>query len=85
MNTTEVIITLARKLNISQASARILLRDRLNGFGKALVEQKKIDLLGLGSIEVQQTKIRQQYIPGKHCFCVIPSHKRTVFKINNFK
>jgi nucleoid DNA-binding protein len=82
MNTTEVIITLARKLNISQASARTLLRERLTGFGKALMAQETVDLPGLGTIEVQQTKTRRQYIPGKHGFCLVPSHKRPVFTIN---
>jgi len=82
MNTTEIIITLARKLNISQAAARILLRERLTGFGKALMAQETVDLPGLGTIEIQQTKARRQYIPGKHGFCIIPSHKRPAFKIS---
>ena len=84
MNTTEIIITLARKLNISQAAARILLRDRLTSFGKALMTQETIDLPGLGTIEIQQTRERRQYIPGKHGFCIVPSHKRPVFKIDKF-
>ena len=83
MNTTEIIITLARKLNISQAAARTLLRERLSGLGKALMSQETIDLPGLGTIEVQQTKERRQFIPGKHGYCLVPSHKRPVFKINN--
>ncbi len=82
MNTTEVIITLARKLNISQAAARTLLRERLTGFGKALMAQETVDLPGLGTIEVQQTRARRQYIPGKHGFCLVPAHKRPVFKLN---
>jgi nucleoid DNA-binding protein len=84
MNTTEVIITLARKLNISQAAARTLLRERLTGFGKALMAQETVDLPGLGTIEVQQIKERRQYIPGKYGFCIVPSHKRPAFKIDNF-
>lgn len=83
MNTTEIIVTLARKLNISQASARALLRDRLTDFGRALVEQEKIELPGLGSIEVQQTKARRQYIPSKQGICLVPAHKRTAFKIDS--
>lgn len=83
MNTSEIIITLARKLNISQAAARTLLHDQLTILGKTLVEQKTIDLPGLGSIEIQETKLRRQYIPGKHGYCLVPAHKRPVFKINN--
>lgn len=82
MNTTEIIVTLARKLGISQAAARTLLRERLNGFGQILAKQKTLDLPGIGTIEVQQTKERRQYIPGKDSICIIPSHKRPVFKIN---
>ena len=83
MNTTEIIITLARKLNISQASARVLLREQLTSLSKVLVKQETIELPGLGAIEVQQTKLRKQYIPGKYGFCLIPSHKRPAFKIDN--
>ena len=82
MNTTEIVVILARKLGISQAAARTLLRERLNGFGRILVEQKALDLPGLGRIEVQKIKERRQYIPGKDSICVVPSHKRPVFKIN---
>ena len=39
MNTSEMVIILARKLNISQAAARTLLRERLTGFGRELVDQ----------------------------------------------
>lgn len=84
MNTTEIIITLARKLDISQVSARALLQERLIGFGKALMAQETVDLPGLGTIEVIQTKERRQYIPGKYGFCIVPSHKRPAFKIDNF-
>lgn len=83
MHTTEIIITLARKLGISQVSARSLLRDRLNGFGEELIEQGIIELPGLGKIEVTDTKVRRQYIPGKDCICLVPAHKRLSFKINN--
>lgn len=74
---------LARKLGISQAAARTLLRERLKGFGQTLARQETLDLPGLGNIEVQQTKQRRQYIPGKDCVCIVPSHKRPAFKINN--
>lgn len=83
MNTTEIVITLARKLRISQAAARNLLRERLTDFGKELVNQGAIELPGLGTIEVNDTKVRRQYIPGKDCMCLIPAHKRLSFKINN--
>lgn len=82
MNTTEVIITLARKMGISQAAARKLLNERLKGFSQILLKEKSVDLPGLGKIEIQQTKARRQYIPSKQCHCLVPSHKRTAFKIN---
>lgn len=83
MNTTEVIISLARKLGISQASARQLLHERLKGLGLILMQDKSVDLPGLGKIEIQQVKEKRQYIPSKHCHCLVPSHKRTTFKINS--
>ena len=83
MNTSEMVIILARKLNISQAAARTLLRERLTGFGRELVDQGSIELPGLGTIQVQQTKARRQYIPGKNSYCLVPAHKRLAYKINN--
>lgn len=83
MNTTEVIITLARKLGISQAAARKLLHDRLHGFNQILLNENTVELPGLGNIEIQQTKDRRQYIPSKKCHYLIPSHKRMAFKITN--
>lgn len=83
MNTTEIVITLAKKLKISQVAARSLLKDRLTVFGKELVDQGSIELPGLGTIEVNDTKVRRQYIPGKDSICLIPAHKRLSFKINN--
>lgn len=83
MNTTEVIITLARKLGVSQASARKLLHDRLRDFSQVLLNENNVDLPGLGKIEIQQTKERRQYIPSKNSYCLVPSHRRAAFKINN--
>ena len=83
MNTSEVVISLARKLGISQASARQLLRERLKGFGQILLQENNVDLPGLGKIEVQRVKEKHQYIPSKRCHCLVPAHKRTVFKINS--
>lgn len=83
MNTTEIVITLARKLRISQSAARSLLRDRLSEFGQELIEQNSIELPGLGTIEVKDTKVRRQYIPSKKSICLIPAHKRMAFRINN--
>lgn len=83
MNTTEIVITLARKLEISQAAARNLLRDRLTRFGKELVNQGSLEFPGIGNIEVVDTKVRRQYIPGKKSICLIPAHKRLAFRINN--
>lgn len=83
MNTTEVIITLARKLGISQVAARKLLHERLSEFSQTLVDENSVDLPGLGKIEIQQARDRHQYLPGKKCICLIPSHKRTTFKITS--
>ena len=83
MNTTEVIITLARKLGISQVAARKLIHERLGGFSQTLVNENRVDLPGFGKLEIQQTKDRYQYIPGKKCQYLIPSHKRTTFKMSN--
>jgi nucleoid DNA-binding protein len=82
MNTTEVIITLARKLGISQAAARKILNQRLKDFSQQLLKDNNVDLPGLGKIETHHTKARRQYIPSKQCLCLVPSHKRTAFKIN---
>lgn len=82
MNTTEVIITLSRKLGISQAAARKLLHQRLAGFSETLLTENRVDLPGLGRIEIQQTKERRQYIPGKQCLCLVPSRRRASFKLN---
>lgn len=83
MNTTEVIVILARKLGISQAAARQLLHERLRGFTRTLIDENIVELPGLGTIETQLTQDRRQYIPSKHSICLIPTHKRAVFKINN--
>ena len=83
MNTTEVVKILAKKLNISQVAARLVLRNKLAEINKALVNQETIDLTGLGTIQVNETKVRRQYIPGKESFCLVPAHKRVTFKINN--
>ena len=84
MNTTEVIITLARKLGISQAAARKLLHDRLAEFTQTLLKENNVELTGLGKIEIQQTRERRQYIPSKKSYCLVPSHKHATFRINNF-
>jgi nucleoid DNA-binding protein len=83
MNTSEIVSILAKKLRISQAAARKLLRERLNEFENELIEQGALDLPGLGAIEIKSTKVRRQYIPGKKSICLIPAHKRLVFRINN--
>lgn len=82
MHTTEVIITLARKLGISQASARKLLHERFAVFSQSLLKESSVDLPGLGKIETQQTKERRQYIPSKQSYCLVPSHRRAAFKVN---
>lgn len=83
MNTTEVVKILARKLNISQAAARTVLQEKLHDLGNALITQESIDLPGLGTMQVQETRVRRQFIPGKNSICIIPAHKRLIFKINN--
>lgn len=83
MNTSEIVITLAKKLRISQVAARSLLRKRLNEFAKELIEQGSLDLPGLGALEIKHTEARRQYIPSKKSLCLIPAHKRLTFRINN--
>ena len=84
MNTTEVVQTLAKKLNISQAAARSVLQEKLRELSNALIKQETVDLPGLGTIQAQETKVRRQFIPGKNSICIIPAHKRLIFKVNNF-
>ena len=84
MNTTEVSIILARKLRISQAAARLLLREKLKEWSDSLVAGNQIELPGLGELRVQNTKARRQYIPSRKGFFLVPEHKRLAFRLNNF-
>lgn len=84
MNTTEVSIILARKLKISQAAARLLLREKLQQWSESLVNDSHLELPGLGELQVQTSSTRRQYIPSRKEFYLVPEHKRLTFRLNNF-
>lgn len=80
MTTNDIIRALARRLNISQAQARQLLRQKLLQLRRQLQEQERVDLPGLGTLQVKVRQARRGFVPGRDAFCHIPERRRVVFK-----
>lgn len=80
MKTNDIIRGLALRLNISQAQARLLLRQKLLQLRQMLRDRQEVSLPGLGKLQVRTSKARRNYIPGKNAICHIPQRRRVTFK-----
>lgn len=80
MTTNEVVKSLAGKLNITQSRARQLLRELLADWTDRIVNGETVHMAGLGRFDIQSTRLRRNYIPGKGTYCVVPPRRRVVFK-----
>lgn len=82
MNTSELIKILAKRLNVSQNSARTILHTNLEQLRTSLARGETMHLPGLGYIEIVTKKAHRHYIPSKNAVCIVPERKRARFKID---
>lgn len=80
MTTSDVIRALAEKLDISQAKARILLREMLDDWTDRIRRGETVYVAGLGRLQVHTTRLRRNYIPGKQAWCMVPPRKRVTYR-----
>lgn len=80
MNTGDVIKALAGKLGISQAKARLLLKEMLQDWTDRIGRGETVYIAGLGRFQTQTTKLRRNYIPGKQAWCMVPPRRRVSYR-----
>lgn len=80
MNTGDIVKVLAAKLEISEKSARVLLRQRLHLMADMLKQHDTVPLPGIGNISVHHVKAHRAYNPGKKQYMMMPERKRISLK-----
>ncbi len=81
MNTTEVIKLLAKRLDIPQREARVLLYAQFDAITRHLLEDHTVIQRGFGSFGVKETAPRRAYVPAKKAVCDIPAKRKVFFRI----
>ena len=79
MNTSDLVVQLARRLNISQRRARQLLLRYITLLTENLANGRRIVLQGFGSFEIRDIAPREVYLPSSGEKVLIPGRRQVSF------
>ena len=80
MTTAELAKALAERLGVTQRQARSLLDGYVSSIVRQLEENNSIALRNFGSFSIKEVAEKRSYIPAKESLCLIPAHRKLVFK-----
>jgi len=83
MNTTELIDSLATRLQVSRAEAKRILNAHLDSVARHLALGDSVVLRGFGTFSVKRTRSHRGYLPNTKTKAYFPGHQRPHFRPSN--
>ena len=83
MVTKEIIMLLAKRLNIGQRQAKELLELQIKAISAHLQRGDNVILRNFGTAGLKDIAARRGYIPSRKMVCDIPAHKKIFFRAAN--
>ncbi len=80
MTTAELVKALAKRMDINQRQARLLLDAYVQAITRQLAEKNSVILRNFGSFSVKDVPEKRSYVPVKKSLCLIPAHQKLHFK-----